>query len=125
MQNRNRLGALAPIGLKSTSTLSISSARLASCVLLSLTGSYAHAEVFELEPVVVQGDAIHPSQKNRHHAEQAFTDPRSSSATSGGLLQNLNEVNTADALRFTTTGLINTPGSDRFGGPLRDRKSVV
>lgn len=121
MQNRNRLGALAPTGWKSTSKLNLNCACLASSVLLSLTASYGHAEVFELEPVVVHGDAIHPSQKNRRNVEQTFTDPRSSSATSGGLLQNLNEVNTSDALRFTTTGLINTPGSDRFGGPLRIR----
>jgi len=82
----------------------------------------AEAEVYDLEPIVVQVNANHPSQTVRSSVENKFTEPRSASAVGGSEIQNLNPINTSDALRFTTTGMINQPFSgDRFGGGTKVR----
>ncbi len=82
----------------------------------------AFAEVYDLEPIVVQVNAAHPSQAVRSQVENAFNAPRSSSAVGGAEINNLNPINTGDALKFTTTGLVNQPFSgDRFGGGTKIR----
>ena len=90
---------------------------VAGSLLVGLLPVDAAADVFKLEPVVVEGAGVHPSQAGRAQAEEAFTDSRTSSEASGSALQNINPVNKTDALRYNTIGTISGPGAGtRFGG---------
>lgn len=91
--------------------------QLTSAITLITLGITAHAETYELPTMNVSASSVHPSQEVRGQVEESFTNPRSSSSTESTELQNINPVNTGDALRLTTTGLVNGPGNDRFGGP--------
>lgn len=99
-----------------------SSAAFTIAAYLTSITSPALAEVYDLEPIVVKVNAIHPSQTVRSEVENMFTNPRSASGVGGSEIQNLNAINTSDALRFTTTGMVNQPFSgDRFGGGTKIR----
>ncbi|RKQ68302.1 TonB-dependent receptor [Oceanibaculum indicum] len=91
--------------------------------LACLAGTAA-AETYNLEPVVVESGTIHSSQSVRQSVESAGESTRSNSYVDGSVIQNLNPVNTGDALRYSTLGIINPPGTgDRFGGGSKIRTS--
>lgn len=91
--------------------------------LACLAGTAA-AETYNLEPVVVESGVAHSSQSVRENVEAAGEVTRSSSYVDGSVIQNLNPVNTGDALRYSTLGIINPPGTgDRFGGGSKIRTS--
>ncbi|MBC7137127.1 MAG: TonB-dependent receptor [Oceanibaculum nanhaiense] len=91
--------------------------------LVCLAGTAA-AETYNLEPVVVESGTVHSSQSVRENVEAAGEVTRSSSYVDGSVIQNLNPVNTGDALRYSTLGIINPPGNgNRFGGGTKIRTS--
>ncbi|MFV0278721.1 MAG: TonB-dependent receptor domain-containing protein [Parahaliea sp.] len=84
---------------------------------LALFSGALKAETYELKLIRVGAQLISPSQATRAEVEDAAEDSRSSSTIGGTEIQNLNPLNTGDALRFGATGLIGAPYSaDRFGG---------
>ncbi|MEQ8318898.1 MAG: TonB-dependent receptor [Rhodospirillales bacterium] len=84
--------------------------------------SAIHAETFVLDPVVVEGSSVHRSQELMRDVEKGMNANRSNSYLGGAVLQNLNPVNSGDALRYNVPGIINQPGSgDRFGGSSKIR----
>jgi outer membrane receptor protein involved in Fe transport len=86
-------------------------------LLVGLLPVNAAADVFKLEPVVVEGAETHPAQAGRAEVEDANNQSRTSSEASGAALQNVNPVNKRDALRYNTIGTIGEPGGgSRFGG---------
>jgi len=88
---------------------------------VGLLASTAMADVYQLAPIEVVAGREHPSASVRAKVQNSFTASRSSSTTSGSQINNLNPLNALDALKFTTPGLINSPGEDRFGGGNRIR----
>lgn len=99
---------------------------LATTIILAgaagLLASTAMADVYELAPIEVVVSGGHPSASVRAKVQNAFTASRSSSTTSGSQINNLNPLNTLDALKFTTPGLVNAPfAADRFGGTTKIR----
>lgn len=88
----------------------------------ALSCGEASGEVFELEPIVVESGAVHPSQRIRKGVEGAMNESRTSSTANGSTLQNINPVNKRDALRYNSIGTIGGPGSGtRFGGTTKLR----
>ncbi|WP_084462892.1 TonB-dependent receptor domain-containing protein [Oceanibaculum pacificum] len=84
---------------------------------LGLAAPAMAAETYNLDPVVVEGGGVHSSQETRDAVENAFQGTRSGSYVDGSVIQNLNGVNSGDALRYSTLGIINEPGTgNRFGG---------
>jgi len=81
----------------------------------------AHAEIFSLPELLVSDDSSHPAEEFEEDVTREQNSARTSSSTEGGVLQNLNPMNTRDSLRLTTPGLVNSPGNDRFGGPPKIR----
>lgn len=82
----------------------------------------AEAEEFRLDPIVVEDTSVHPSQRIREGVGSAFNSSRSVSEVGGSVIQNLNPINTGDAIRYNATGLVNTPGGgNRFGGGTKIR----
>lgn len=84
--------------------------------------SHTHAETFTLEPVVIEGSSVHRSQELINEVEKGMNANRTNSYLGGSVLQNLNPVNSGDALRYNVPGIINQPGEgDRFGGGTKIR----
>ncbi len=82
----------------------------------------ASAETFRLDPVVVRGSSVHQSQQHRQDVIDGMNANRTNSYLGGSVLQNLNPVNSGDALRYNVPGIINQPFSgDRFGGSSKVR----
>ncbi|RVU38134.1 TonB-dependent receptor [Hwanghaeella grinnelliae] len=106
--------AISTLGWKLTLATSVATA--------SITGTPAWSEEFTLSPVVIEGRTVHPSQAIRQGVDRAYNSSRSSSGVGGSVLQNLNPVNTTDALRYNASGLINSPeAGDRFGSSKKVR----
>lgn len=93
-----------------------------SVVSASICGASAQAEEFTLDPVVIEASRVHPSQAIRQQVDRAYNSSRSVSGVGGSVLQNLNPVNTTDALRYNASGLVNSPeAGDRFGSSKKVR----
>ena len=67
--------------------------------------SAIHAETFVLDPVVVEGSSVHRSQELMRDVEKGMNANRSNSYLGGAVLQNLNPVNSGDALRYNVPAL--------------------
>ena len=88
---------------------------------VAVTATHA-AEPFTLDPVLVIGREVHPSQQIRTEVDRAFNSNRSVSEVDGSVIQNTNPINKGAAVRYNTTGLISQPGTgDRFGGGTKIR----
>lgn len=91
-------------------------------IFLAVLAADAAAETFTLEPVVIEGSSVHPSQQLMHDVEKGMNANRTNSYIGGSVLQNLNPVNSGDAFRYNVPGIINQPGEgDRFGGGTKVR----
>ncbi|MFC6856975.1 TonB-dependent receptor [Marivibrio halodurans] len=92
----------------------------AGCAVMALTGmpqGSKAAEPMKLDPVIVEGGNSHSSQRLRRDVEAGMNANRTNSYIDGSVLQNINPVNSGDALRYNVPGLINQPfNGDRFGG---------